>query len=56
MPMSIPLYEFCFLYNNKKQLVLFWKTNKSLIFVAIAFLVNLNEDVLEVEGSPLFRS
>jgi hypothetical protein len=56
MPMSIPLYEFCFLFNNKKQLVLCWKTNKSLIFIAIAFLVNLNEDVLEVEGSPLFRS
>ena len=46
----------CFLFNNKKQFVLCWKTNKSLIFVAIAFLVNLNEDVLEVEGSPLFRS
>ena len=56
MSISIPLYEFCFLYNNKKQLVLCWKTNKSLIFIAIAFLVNLNEDVLEIEGSPLFRS
>ena len=54
--MSIPLYEFCFLYNNKKTLVFCWKINKSFIFVAIAFLVNLNEDVLEVEGSPLFRS
>ena len=54
--MSIPLYEFCFLHNNKKQLVLCWKTNKTLIFVTIAFLVNLNEDVLAVEGSPLFRS
>ena len=37
MPMSISLYEFFFLFNNKKQLVLCWKTNKSLIFVAIGF-------------------
>ena len=48
--MYISLYELCFLYNNKKQLVLCLKTNKNLIFVVIAFSVNLNEDVLEVEG------
>jgi hypothetical protein len=40
MPMSIPLYEFCFLYNNKKQLVLCWKTNKNLIFIAIVQKLN----------------